>query len=123
MNEQASPAAPPALRKRAWFQLHLSTCVVLMLAAGFLVWANVRERFNVDLNLERGWPLTCHRQIMVHFYSGPEENLPDFDKWPFVQYLVGPLFMDFGVGITILAAIAAFCEWFIRRRRKSAARM
>lgn len=37
-------------RKRAWFQLHLSTCVVLMLAAGALVWANVAARVDVRDN-------------------------------------------------------------------------
>jgi len=32
------------MTQRRFFQIHLSTAVVLMLVAGVLVWANVRER-------------------------------------------------------------------------------
>lgn len=39
-----------APKKRAWFQLHLGTCVVLMLAASTLVWANVRIQIEVYAN-------------------------------------------------------------------------
>lgn len=30
-------------KKRRWFQLHLSTCIVLMFVAGGLIWINVKE--------------------------------------------------------------------------------
>lgn len=33
----------PAM-KRAWFQFHLNTCVVLMVVAAWLLWMNVAER-------------------------------------------------------------------------------
>lgn len=80
MSLPAEPATPPYAgglddgRPRAWFQLHLSTCLVLMLAAGALVGANVETRreirasrtstepvdaifFDRKLEVEcRGWP-------------------------------------------------------------------
>lgn len=34
-----SMAEPP--KRRAWFQLHLSTCVVLMVVAGLVLWLNI----------------------------------------------------------------------------------
>jgi hypothetical protein len=45
---------------RAWFQIHLSTAIVLMFVAGGLVWANIRQRitevtFLVSV-IDRGWP-------------------------------------------------------------------
>lgn len=116
MDEQASPAP----RKRAWFQLHLSTCVVLMLAAGVLMWANIQ--FIVDLDYgERGWPWPYYREVYTIQYIGRSRPLPEFDKWPEPYYMIDSLVMDIGVGIAILAVIAAFCEWLIRRRRKSVA--
>lgn len=81
MSLPAEPAAPKpyadepsAENHRAWFQLHLSTCLVLMLAAGALIGANVETRTEIrasrtaaepthsiffDRKLEvecRGWP-------------------------------------------------------------------
>jgi hypothetical protein len=63
----------PAPQRRPWFQVHLSTCVVLMFVASGLLWANVRvrevgqvtvtfdsEKGSSDLMITvngRGWPL------------------------------------------------------------------
>ena len=52
-------------KKRAWFQIHLSTAVVVMFVAGCLIWANTKERIESenDLLLGKrefevyGWPL------------------------------------------------------------------
>ncbi|HYG74258.1 MAG TPA: hypothetical protein VEK08_04560 [Planctomycetota bacterium] len=56
--------------KRRWFQLHLSTCVVLMFVAGGLIWANAQVRTQAirtgeltAIRHERGWPLTCWHVI------------------------------------------------------------
>ena len=42
--------------KRRWFQIHLSTAVVMMLVAGALTGANLIERQSGD-SLVRGWPV------------------------------------------------------------------
>lgn len=49
---------------RRWFQIHLSTCIVLMLVAGGLMWANIRPEpvLEVDgrvLASQHGWPFPC----------------------------------------------------------------
>lgn len=35
-------------KKRPWFRLHLSTCVMLMVVAGALVWANTKLRIDAE---------------------------------------------------------------------------
>lgn len=94
MDDQAVSAAPPALRKRARFQLHLSTCVVLMLAAGILLWANVRERVRESGDVEvsfrqsgleghkttaedRGWPATLVTASYERVYECRLKYQPD----------------------------------------------
>jgi len=34
-------------KKRPWFQIHLSTAILLMLVAGALMWANIKGREKV----------------------------------------------------------------------------
>ncbi len=41
MSETTTPTNEPA-KKRGMFQIHLSTCVILMFVAGGLLWANTR---------------------------------------------------------------------------------
>ena len=54
-------------RRRPWFQLHLSTALILMFAAGGLLSMNFRARNVIALNgafleTDYGWPETCfHR--------------------------------------------------------------
>ena len=71
-------AEPP---KRRWFQIHLSTAIVLMFVAGGLVLSNVEKR-RVDFDLghsseavsyERGWPWTIWEEevsvYLEHLHS------------------------------------------------------
>lgn len=146
MEEQASPASP-APRKRAWFQLHLSTCVVLMLASGVVLWANLRPprvhsfeflpRFsngNPTLKGEWnycGWPFHQGSVIFSEKIVKPEvEHLQDLLDWMVENgaydhqsagrfYSWKFVFANLTVGVAIMGAIAAFCESLIRRRRKS----
>lgn len=81
-------------KKRAWFQLHLSTCVVLMFVAGALVWANVRKGWAIDNELltpvtgldtptpetayfeVRGWPLPYqHARSQYDLWDGKKPTL------------------------------------------------
>ncbi|MBI3828917.1 MAG: hypothetical protein HY291_05345 [Planctomycetes bacterium] len=61
-------------KPRRWFQLHLSTCVAMMLIAAGLLWLNVRpitnpmwEGAELDFLTGYGWPL-------IHYYV-PNGNL------------------------------------------------
>lgn len=52
-------------------RLHLSTCVVLMLAAAFMLYGNAVETYRLDSELAmRGWPMT------VDFYFGARPQFP-----------------------------------------------
>jgi hypothetical protein len=130
--EASSLMSDPTPNRRRWFQLHLSTCVVLMFVAGGLVWANVRicvrERVSVVRlgqprgasrpsgespevaipyqEFRRGWPsVFATRHIGVF----PDEYEWPVDSWP------GLLF-NIAIGFALLSTIAFFLEYLIRRR-------
>jgi hypothetical protein len=42
-------------KKRAWFQIHLSTAVVLMISAAMVLWLNLRNSSPVSRE-QYGWP-------------------------------------------------------------------
>src|SRR5437762_2765563 len=108
------------MSKRRFFQTQLSTAVVLMLVAGVLVWANVREReallkypdgtvapangpfFEVR---DYGWPFVAYRKM--HFFT---------ETW----YLhLGPsVLYDALIALAILLVVWQVCEWRIRRREQ-----
>ena len=96
--------------KRRWFQIHLSTAVVLMFVAGGLMWANVAEHhYNPPLitpngaavfSGPRGWPIVWDWNVI--------SDMPRFN-W-------GHLALNIVACLAILAAFACACEWRIRRR-------
>lgn len=118
-----------APQKRAWFQLHLSTAIVLMLAAGVLVWANVRngeyEYFSLSGHygeIRYGWPMPA---VSAEFYtklSGSERSL--FEK-PY-ELTSFPVFHSIGLLVDVLIVVLALvtagiaCEACFRRRAKPA---
>jgi len=80
----ADPAPPnpteaaPTSRKRGWFQIHLSTCVVLMFVAGALIWANTESYVIISklprleeepqlhsVTAKRGWPFPYVSQHLL----------------------------------------------------------
>ncbi len=73
-------------RKRRWFQLHLSTCVVLMIVAGFLVFLNLdvtlhywkREIFGASGMLTRGWPVIAHVRYLTTVNDIPTDLSDEF---------------------------------------------
>lgn len=119
--------APP--KKRAWFQLHLSTCVVLMVVAGVLVWANVTNRVNAPYEKVGdgggyGWPYCCylswyqyeHPQTREIFLAAEGEDRP---VWEIGHRECAA---NLGVALAILALTALVCEAYsyIRGRLRPA---
>lgn len=56
-------------KPRPWFQIHLSTAVVLMIVSGGLLWANLRRQpvpifQDVSYFYEQGWPCVVHIVIL-----------------------------------------------------------
>ncbi len=121
---------------RRFWQIYLSTAVVVMLAAGCLVGANVLPRQGQPYKLHaldsqeaavydttdfghyliRGWPLEFQR-----WYDGSN---PIASAWLFVGWdredlgLIAhrPLLADIAFGIIVLSMVAVVCERFFRRR-------
>ena len=103
--------------RRAWFQIHLSTAIVLMFVAGGLLWANVVYRVDpsfafahdgarIELHVQ-GWPL--------HF---DEYTIPSFRKdtvYPILPYPINML-----TALAIFGSTALVCEFIIRRREARA---
>ena len=108
--------------RRFWFQLHLSTAIVLMFVAGGFLWANVREYqlteeitlgFRESKNVlywsTRGWPFPYSR------------TMPDWDitverrivSWN--NAMMNLLMARASVVVCVYA-----CEFFIRRREARA---
>lgn len=108
--------------KRAWFQLHLSTCVVLMLAAGVLVWANVRQKGTMELPGQmtvyrdyRGFPLSFYKESEIH-WRNDSPGVPPLAPEKHLRIEYGALGADIAVTLAILALSAIACEYFILRR-------
>lgn len=98
-----------AKQRRAWFQLHLSTCVVLMLAAGGLLGLNLQRQ-----RASYGWPLP----IIVMWHadhvspSGSWSYKVHYDPYP-PGIAINPI-----IWLSLLASCGAVCEWLIRRRKR-----
>src|SRR6266404_4090313 len=127
MSDEVKPA-----RKRQIFQVHLSTAIILMFAAGGILWANCVEWTlvnhdsgiltisNAEFTLRcRGFPVPIVYRIArgPEFFSGYElnaikwravhpENYIRLDHAAFDAFLAG----------SVLFAIWVFCERRIRHR-------
>jgi len=129
---------------RSWFQVHLSTCVVLMFVAGGLMWANVHRPpqpfppidesahemacYNAEVYCyqdARGWPWPFCEPGRTYsppgssvFTSGTNRIVVVHeDIWHF-----GALAIDIAIALAILFAVAFVLEWRIRRRSRSISR-
>lgn len=97
--------------KRAWFQIHLSTAIVLMFVAGGLMWANSTVAMRFRYERVYGFPFPA-------IYSHPMEIGDSIDSLH-VQpagidwfCLAGNIF----VGLYLLRLTAFLSEYIIRRR-------
>lgn len=110
--------------KRAWFQLRLSTAVLLMFAAGGLYYANLTPYLlesNQGTTLYNGvsysnhyqiyafgWPFVACRKFVYGVPQIPEGYYPDYRH----------LYIDIAAAIAILFAVAFAAEWLARRKSK-----
>ena len=117
--------------RRAWFQIHLSTAIVMMFVAGGLMWANFRMRSLRDDSIYllggdesdhsryyvRGWPVVfLHTKVPTRsegmFIGAPKT----YDgEWIVDGLIFDPLFAVF---VTISVGLVS--EFFIRRREARA---
>jgi hypothetical protein len=111
--------------KRRWFQIHLSTALIVMFVASLIIWANTRifrggslltdgnlvpNQYVVDLNTlfgrgqyieARGWPFRYQYTL--------KDNLEFLNLW-------WSLPMDLVVMVTVLLLTVVVTEHLIRRR-------
>ncbi|HEY3321380.1 MAG TPA: hypothetical protein VGP72_12990 [Planctomycetota bacterium] len=119
-------------KKRPLFQLHLSTCIVLMFVAGGLIWANlgtpvflppapaeassqtmIEHKMGIDAiekMREYGWPAIAY----THWTYG---------KPPWWAYAVGSVIpigalVDCIVAVGLLTTSYATSEWLLRRKER-----
>ncbi len=107
--------------KRRFWQIHLSTALILMLTASALLWANlIPHTYDGKPDPDYisgkiyGWPVDAAWRITLYLDWGR----PDPD--PFRLHLQRDTFegvaIDAAVAILILAALTVTCEWRIRRQ-------
>jgi len=90
--------------KRKRFQVHLSTAVVLMFAAGGMIWLNVTDRWQGFHSLY-GWPLVAMEAWHSTILDGTQRNL-----------LIGSIALDALTALAILFAVWFVCERWIAWR-------
>lgn len=112
--------------KRAWFQIHLSTAMVMMIIAGGLLWLNIHPRYgqpnmapdsvqywgtNHPGNYDAyGWPMGIVEWVNAE--TG-ERSIVNF-RYPMFGVL--PIAVDFFLAILILFAVSRCVEYIVRRR-------
>jgi hypothetical protein len=115
----------PASPRRKRFQIHLSTAIVLMFAAGGLLWANIAgtesivqaDRWDrpadVYYHLRTcGWPLQA--TYIVKYTYGPNAGIFSGGRY---SDAIPPttVFVNGAVGLTILFSVWFLCERLIHR--------
>ena len=116
-------------KKRRWFQVHLSTAIVLTIVAGLILYANVTARQNEDRVLVVtpstiemlvtyesevsgircfGWPWITVEQVKLNQPKG----------WTYSGIRYDGLMKSSAIAILILIVTGFFSEWWIIRRRE-----
>ncbi len=126
--------------KRRWFQIHLSTAIVLMFVAGIFIWRNCQphtwgtlfspkpdqhERGVQPYDsrvIQYGWPNEIWVDQLPNAqqdwrYMNTEVKLPSQSK----QVLYGKLLINLLDLFLLCAGIAFFLEFLIRRRERKRA--
>ncbi len=115
--------------RRPWFRFHLLTAVLMMLAAGGIMWANLRGYEGptraVEFYNERG--VMHHRYWGWPWVAAYETEYPPLgrnlglevgtmDKYNASGYVTEHLIYDVCIGSLGLAAVALVSESLLRRR-------
>ena len=120
---------------RRWFQIHLSTAILLMFVVGGLLWANLIPQrvlwldslgsLNVVGQQWYGWPSTGCKGweedsgVSAHYNENFIVVFPSFvPAQPVREYSVYPMgvLMDTFAATGLVLTSAMTFEWFIRRR-------
>ncbi len=133
-------------KKQRWFQLRLTTCIVMMVVAAGLLFTNIRPKFqDIWIEEENSWDTSVLEPICDELIDqGRENEIPNKTKgkaglimgmgWPFsfksfyevnndgevVEWPLNikNLMLNIVIFIAILAATAFGCEGLIRRRER-----
>lgn len=114
-----SELSPPPPKPRSWFQLHLSTCVVLMVVAGALAYLSISPGSNGQSFTWYGWPAMAyeqHLEVFLYGMSDPVEIPTLHRKW-----LISGLIIDVGFALVVLGLVARVLENRVRRRQRARA--
>ena len=116
--------------RRAWFQLHLSTAIVMMFVAGGLLWANLIVT-RIEEPGKKDWYRNGPPKYgWLEYYGWPKPAFTRFPIWvgsavwresgvneTFVwQYAA----IDVATAAAVLFATLFACEWLVRRREARA---
>ena len=134
--------------RRSWFQLHLSTAIVMMFVAGGLLGLNIVSKttnytatdyapYNalsfdgpppeiVSYSFDRGWPFTCERMI---YFADSVKGVRTEGILAFAHSLDGDVLSNHYVCISmnvvaccaILMFIGVLFEFLVHRRREARA--
>jgi hypothetical protein len=112
MNEQP--------KKRTWFQIHLSTAIVMMFVAGGLIWVNLREQWFDVLTLSNqpgayGWPFPAVYNDAI-YPPAPEKVWWSCSIDQTIYFVRYRLIWDAATAFILIASAWFLCEWLIRRR-------
>jgi hypothetical protein len=121
--------------KRCFWQIHLSTAVVLMIAAGFILFLNCLE-YDLEWNSNErtepfigrvwdvykgcGWPMGVIEFPSTHTFDRQKFSDKTLSESP-DRILYTGLVVTSTVWLSVLIAIGIGLEWFIRRRERSRA--
>jgi hypothetical protein len=97
----------PTEKERRWFQLHLSTAVVLTFAAGILLFLNCCKVFHNFRYYTYGWP-------GPFYYPGGFQESIRYELGPFEPAI---LFLNVVFSLFLLFVVAFVCEARIRGMR------
>jgi len=112
-----SEPEPP--KKRRFWQLHLSTAVLMMLLAGTILYkVSQFRRHPRDLSWDIGWPIDA---VTAYPKWNEQNQRVERDDGPFLikfRYVVDwtSLATDIFIDVGIILSFVFVCEWLICRR-------
>jgi hypothetical protein len=115
---------------RPWFQLHLSTAIVLMFVAGGFIWANTVKAIAKVIHTPATTMHAMRTDGVCMPFTNPARDTPVFEQgWPatfrsemnaVAEWRYKALACDVAALGAILLAFTVLCEYFFRRREARA---